>query len=158
MIRIKPTTGPMIVDEEDEDSSKEIKEQGFRLGAKGNQSETIFFEKLRKIVSVENALEKEYEEAMKRTPKTGMSEIEDILWKQIDIERNKVQVYEPAYMQEKFLRLRAVNELRKHEERMFGDLTDIPDGIKQGESILTDPNTPRVESTRSDEDAPWYWR
>ena len=41
---------------------------------------------------------------------------------------------------------------------MFGDLTDIPDGIKEGESILTVPNTPRIERTRSDEDAPWYWR
>ena len=35
MIRIKPTTAPMIVDEEDEDLSKEIKKQGYKLGAKG---------------------------------------------------------------------------------------------------------------------------
>ena len=41
---------------------------------------------------------------------------------------------------------------------MFGELTDIPDGIKEGESILTVPNTPRIECTRLDEDAPWYWR
>ena len=40
-----------------------------------------------------------------------MSEIEDILWRQIDIERNKVKVYETAYIQEKYLRLRAINEL-----------------------------------------------
>ena len=42
VIRIKLTTGPMIVDEEDEDPSKEIEEQGYKLGAKGNQSERSF--------------------------------------------------------------------------------------------------------------------
>ena len=37
------------------------------------------------------------------------------------LKRNKVKAYETAYIQEKFLKLRAVNELRKHEERMFGE-------------------------------------
>ena len=101
MIRIKPTTGPMIVDEEDEDQPETSKEQGYRLGAKGNQSETNFLERLKKIVKTENALEREYEEVNKRIPNIGNSEIEDILWRQIDIEREKVKVYETAYIQEK---------------------------------------------------------
>ena len=107
MICIQPTTAPLMVDEKDEDSSKEIKEQGYKLGAKGNQSETNFLENLKRLVSVENALEREYEEAIKRTPKTGMLEIEDILWKQIEIERNKVKVYETAYIQEKLFEVKS---------------------------------------------------
>jgi len=59
------------------------------LGAKGNQSETNFLQKLKTIVGQENILETEYEEAIKKAPKTGMSEIEDILWKTIDVEREK---------------------------------------------------------------------
>ena len=61
-----------------------------------------------------------------------------------------------TYIEEKYLRLRAVNELRKHEERVFGELTDIPEGINESEPILTVPNTPRLE--RSDDEAPCYWR
>ena len=79
MIRIKPTTAPMLVEEEDEDPTREIKEKGFILGSKGNQSETNFLQKLKTIVGQENALERDYEEAIKKAPKTGMSEIEDIL-------------------------------------------------------------------------------
>ena len=37
MIRIKPTTAPMLVDEEDEDPTQDVKEQGTRIqvGCKG---------------------------------------------------------------------------------------------------------------------------
>ena len=70
------------------------------MGAKGNQSETNFLQKLKTIVGQET-LEREYEEAIKKVPKTGMSEIEDILWKTIDVERSKVKLYETAYIQER---------------------------------------------------------
>ena len=70
------------------------------MGAKANQSETCFLQRLKTIVSKENTLEKEYEEAIKKVPKTGMSEIEDILWKTIDVEREKVKLYENAYINE----------------------------------------------------------
>ena len=90
----------------------------------------------------------------KRTSKEGDSEIESILWRQTDVERKKVKTYEKAYIQEKYLRLRAIHELGKHEERMFGELTDIPEGIKEGESILIVPNTPEKERTTLDEKCP----
>jgi hypothetical protein len=94
----------------------------------------------------------------KRTSKEGISDIEGILWKQIDLEREKIKAYEAAYIQEKCLRRQAVTELRKYEERMFGELTDIPEGIKEGESILMVPKTPEKEGTKQDEDAPLQWR
>ena len=53
--------------------------------------------------------------------------------------------------------MKAVYELRKHEERLFGELTDIPEGLKKGESILMVPRTPE-EGTKQSEDAPLYWR
>ena len=87
MIRIKPTTAPMLDEEEEDDLTREIKEKGYILGTKGNQSETNFLQKLKTIVGQENTLERDYEEAIKKVPKTGMSEIEDILWKTIDVER-----------------------------------------------------------------------
>lgn len=40
MIRIKPSTAPMNVDEEGEEQKKKLEEQGYRIGARGNQSET----------------------------------------------------------------------------------------------------------------------
>ena len=41
---------------------------------------------------------------------------------------------------------------------MFGELTDIPEGIKEGESILIVPSAPEKQCTKPDENAPWYWR
>ena len=104
----------MLDEEEEDDPTREIKQKGYILGAKGNQSKTNFLQKLKTIVGQENTLEREYEEAIKKVPKTGMSEIEDILWKTIDVERSKVKLYETAYIQEKILRMRAIQELRKH--------------------------------------------
>ena len=49
MIRIKPTTAPMMLEEEDEESSKEIKEKGYILGAEGNQSERNFLHTILEI-------------------------------------------------------------------------------------------------------------
>ena len=42
-------------------------------------------------------------------------------------------------------------------------MTDIPEGLQEGESILTVPNTPEESLvkhgyTKPDENAPWYWR
>jgi hypothetical protein len=156
MIRIKPISAPMLDEEEEDDPTREIKEKGYILGAKGNQSETNFLQKLKTIVSQENTLERDYEEAIKKVPKTGMSEIEDILWKTIDVEREKVKLYETAYIQEKMLRMRAVHELRKHEERVFGELNDIPEGLEECRPIFTVPNTPQIE--KSDDEAPPCWR
>ena len=97
----------MLIDEEDEDKQEKIEEHGYRIGAKGNQSETNLLEHLRRIEIKENALEEEYDEVNKRTP-SDQSKIEDILWRQIDIEREKVKRYQMAHIQEKLLRNRAV--------------------------------------------------
>ena len=126
VIRIKPTTAPMMVEEEDEDLSEEIKEQGYILGAKGNQSEVNFLHTVLEIEKTGKALGREYDEVNKRTSKQGNSEIEGILRRQIDLDREKIKAYEKAYIQEKILRMRAIHELRKHEERVFGELNDIP--------------------------------
>ena len=92
MIQIKPTSAPRLDVEEEDNPTREIKEVGYILGAKANQSETCFLQRPKTIVSKENTLEKEYEEAIKKVPKTGMSEIEDILWRTIDVEREKVKL------------------------------------------------------------------
>jgi hypothetical protein len=107
MIRIKPTIAPMNVDEEEENPNRQNHEEhGYRTGARGDQSEINLLEHLRMIENTENALEKEYEEGTKRIAKVGDSEeIEDILWRQIDIERERVRTYEIAYVQEKLLRM-----------------------------------------------------
>ena len=156
MIQIKPTSAPMLDVEEKDDPTREIKEVGYILGAKANQSETCFLQKLKTVVSKENILEKEYEEAIKKVPKTGTSEIEDILWRTIDAEREKVKLYETAYIQEKILRMRAVHNLRKHEERVFGELNDIPEGLEEGQPIFTVPNTPQELFEKSDDEASPY--
>jgi hypothetical protein len=158
MIQVKPTSASKLDVEEEDDPTREIKEVGYILGAKANQSETCFLQRLKRIVSKETTLEKEYEEAIKKVPKTGMSEIEDILWRTIDTEREKVKLYETAYIQEKILRMRAVHNLRKHEGRVFGELTDIPEGLEEGQPIFTVPNTPQELFEKSDDEAPPYWR
>ena len=83
------------------------------MGAKANQSEINFLHTILEIEKTGKALEREYEEVNKRTSKEGNSEIESILWRRIDIEREKVKAYEKAYNQEKYLRMKAVHELRK---------------------------------------------
>jgi hypothetical protein len=127
MIRIKPTTAPMMVEEEDEDPSKEIKEQGYIVGAKGNQSEINLLEHCRRIEIQENSLEEEYDDVNKRTP-SDQSKIEDILRRQIDIKIEKTKKYEIAHVQEKLLRRKAVYELRKHEIKSanWAFIDDLP--------------------------------
>ena len=47
MIRIKPSTAPMNVDEEEETTDRvNLEEQGYRVGARGNQSEENLSETL----------------------------------------------------------------------------------------------------------------
>ena len=93
MIRIKPSTAPMKVDEEGEDQHKKNQEHGYRIGARGNQSETDLLETLKKIEEKQTTLELAYERLAKQSPKPGDSEKEiDILWRQIEIEREKVKL------------------------------------------------------------------
>ena len=67
MIQIKPTSAPMLdVEEEEDDPTREFKEIGYIWGAKANQSETCFLQKLKTIVSKESILEKEYEKQSRK--------------------------------------------------------------------------------------------
>ena len=71
MIRIRPTTDPMIVDGEGKDQGEKFEEKGYQLGARGNQCETNLNEAFRKIEEKEIAVETEYEEMTKEATHTG---------------------------------------------------------------------------------------
>jgi hypothetical protein len=85
----------------------------------------------------------------------------DVLWRQIDLEREKVKAYARGYIVEKLWRMKAVRELRKHEKRLFGKVTGIPEGLKEGEKMFPEPTTPEECFEPKDpakEDLPWYWK
>ena len=53
------------------------------------------------------------------------TKVEDMCWKQINLDRERTRAYERADIQEKVLRTKAVEELWKHEQRMFGEVQPI---------------------------------
>ena len=126
MIRIKPTQAPMEVEDPKEDKTEEetIKDKGYQLGSSANQCEFELNEVLTRIGELEVQLEIEYEAVIK-DDKRPEWKLEEILWKQIYLEREKVKAYEKGYIREKLLRMRAVTELMKHEQRLYGQLNPI---------------------------------
>ena len=123
MIRIRPTQAPTFADMEVEDPKETkgeagtFKEEGYKLGSSGNQSANELDEALTKIGEREIYLEREYEAAIKEDKELQtkpVGKIEDILWRQLDLEREKVNAYQMGYIREKLLRQKAVAELWKH--------------------------------------------
>ena len=57
---------------------------------------------------------------------------------------DKIEVYERYGEEERILRTRAVNALRRHEERMFGKVQDIPPDIR--EDVKKDLSPDREET------------
>ena len=59
----------------------------------------------------------------------------------MEADRERVNAYERGYIREKLLRLKAVGELRKHEERLFGHIKPIGQTY-EGASLFPVPMTP----------------
>jgi len=83
---------------------------------------------------------------MQPFPRTSINTLKNnsILWDQIE-------VYERYAEQERALRTQAVNALRKHEEKMFGKLTDIKEVKDERSSEDEGPTSkkPRVNMMRT---------
>ena len=97
----------------------------------------------------------EYDELTKNEVSSSQ-QIEAILWRQIDLEREKVKAYEKGYIQEKLLRMKAVQELRRHKKKMFGEVKVISERTYGSEPMFSVPMTSERDSTR--EGLPWFWR
>ena len=53
------------------------------------------------------------------------TKVNEVVWKSIDLERERIRAYERAYLHEKSLRIKAVDALRRHEERLFGQVRPV---------------------------------
>jgi hypothetical protein len=77
----------------------------------------------------------------------GQSHVIQDVWTHVDFEKERVRAYERAYLHEKALRIKTVDALRKHEERLFGEVQPISSGY-YGSMKGFIPTTPPEETRR----------
>ena len=104
MIRVR---APLNEDEH-EDPIETLEEVGYKFGCKGNQFAKDLSESLEGIDEEEIAL------------KEISADVDKVVWKIIDLKEERIRAYERAYENERSLKIKAVDALRKHEERLFG--------------------------------------
>ena len=123
---------------ETQETEEDFKEQGYKIATRANQCVAGVNKILKKIEDQESVLEVEYDELINKQKSKLPINTEALLWRQIDLEREKVRAYEQGYIQEKLLRMKAVAELRKHERLMFGEVREIAErmyGSEQPKNI-----------------------
>ena len=136
--------------------SEELEEEGFKIGCQGNDSMARVIEGIDELAKKQRLLNLDYDEVQKLEDPTKA--FEEILLRQITLEKEKVAVYERGHSEEALLRMRAVRILRKHELKAFGEIHDIaPRSYGSDEPVESlIPKTP--ERDRTKEELPWYWR
>jgi hypothetical protein len=135
----------------DKSPIEEWKERGHKLGAIGNMCEVQKNKELEAIDKKRKDLSGKAVDLGKR-PCNPSPELQVILLKNNSLLWDKTEVYEKYAEQEKALRIQAVNQLRKHEEKMFGQISDIEERKVDQSSGNKEPTSkrPRVKMMKSE--------
>ena len=110
---------------------EELDEIGYLIGSKGDLQQERTKQRIKEIDEQQEKLLGLHIKINSWSQGRATQEKIDVLEKDIDCLLEKVRVYEEDANQERKLRIKAVEELRKHEKKMFGSVKPFDKDISQ---------------------------